>query len=237
VRAIDLGLQDRTAIVCGASSGLGLACAEALAAEGANVVMVARRERLLRKEAQRIGGHPVVSDVRDPAMAEVAVQAAIARFGALDVIVATDMDATAVQDAVELLLLPVVRLVRAGLPHLVASDQGRIVLISSIAAREPLSTVALSSAVRPGVVGYLKTLSRELGPHGVTVNCVGPGRFATDRLHEFGDARPSLDHIPLNRAGEPRELADLVTFLCSRRAGYLTGTFIPVDGGTSHSLM
>lgn len=247
---MDLGLEGRTAIVCGASAGLGLASAEALAAEGANVVMLARRGDVLEREAARIGGRAVAGDVREPADLERAVTAAVETFGGLDVLVpnsggppprhAVGMTAEEVQAAVELLLLPVVRLVDLALPHLRRSDQGRIVLISSIAVREPTRNIALTNAVRPGVVGYMKTLANELGPEGITVNAVAPGRIATARMQELygGDELAAQSAaIPLGRLGEPRELGDLVAFLASARAGYLTGTLVQVDGGLSRSLL
>jgi 3-oxoacyl-[acyl-carrier protein] reductase len=248
---MDLGLKGRTAIVGGASSGLGLASAEALAEEGANVVMLARREDLLEREAARIGGVPIAGDVRLPELLERAVDQAVGRFGGLDILVpnsggppgakAVEIGAQQVQEAVELLLLPVVRLVQLALPHLLKSDQGRIVLISSLAVREPSPHLVLTNSVRPGVVGYMKSLANELGAHGITVNSVGPGRLATPRLTElYGPGGPSpedLARIPAGRLGEPRELGDLVAFLCSRRASYISGTHIPVDGGLYRGLL
>jgi 3-oxoacyl-[acyl-carrier protein] reductase len=145
-----------------------------------------------------------------------------------------------VQSAVELLLLPVVRLVRLALPHLRASDQGRIVLIASLAVREPTPNLALTNAVRPGVVGYMKSLATELGPEGITVNSIAPGRLATPRMKELYGDGPSpeeLRQIPVGRLGDPRALGDLVAFLCSSRASYITGTLIPVDGGLGRSLL
>ncbi|HET8607468.1 MAG TPA: SDR family oxidoreductase [Gaiellaceae bacterium] len=247
---MDLGLRGRTAIVGGASSGLGLACAQALAEEGANVVAFARRGELLEREAERIGAVPVVADVREPADLERVVQTAVERFGGVDVLVpnsggpppstATELDADSVQSAVDLLLKPVVRLVGLALPHLLASDQGRIVLIASLAVREPTRNLALTNSVRPGVVGYMKSLATELGPRGITVNSVGPGRLATARMQElYGDGPPAeeLRQIPVGRLGDPRELGDLVAFLCSSRASYITGTLIQVDGGLARSLL
>jgi 3-oxoacyl-[acyl-carrier protein] reductase len=248
---VDLGLRGRTALVCGASSGLGLAAAEALAEEGANVVMLARRAEVLEREAGRIGGRAVVGDVREPADLERAVRTAVDEFGGLDILVpnsggppparATELTPELVQEAVELLLLPVVRLVQLALPHLLASDQGRIVLIASLAVREPVPNLALTNSVRPGVVGYMKSLARELGPEGITVNSVAPGRLATARMQElYGDRGPApeeLAQIPVGRLGEPRELGDLVAFLSSSRASYITGTLIQVDGGLARSLL
>jgi 3-oxoacyl-[acyl-carrier protein] reductase len=248
---MDLGLNGRTAIVCGASSGLGLAVAEALAEEGAQVVMLARRRDVLEAEAQRLGGLAVAGDVRDPDDLERAVRTAVETYGSIDILVpnsggppaskADEIDAGQVQEAVDLLLLPVVRLVTLALPHLLESDQGRIVLVSSLAVREPVPNLALTNAVRPGVVGYMKSLANELGPKGITVNSVAPGRIATARMTElYGPDGPPADEIakiPARRLGEPRELGALVAFLCSSRSGYVSGTHIPVDGGLHHGLL
>jgi 3-oxoacyl-[acyl-carrier protein] reductase len=246
---VDLGLSGRTALVCGASSGLGLASAEALAEEGASVVMVARRARLLEQEAARIGGLAVAGDVTNPADLKQAVAATIDRFGDLDILVwnsggpppgaALDATPERLEDAVSLLLLPAVRLVELCLPHLERSGSGRVIAISSLVVKEPSTHLALSNAVRPAVIGWLKTLSRELGPRGITVNSVAPGRFATARLEQLYPEGPSpaqLAEIPLGRWGLPRELGDVVCFLASDRARYLTGQTLVVDGGLSNAL-
>jgi len=245
---MNLGLQGRTALVTGASSGLGLASAEALREEGANVVMFARREPLLREVAGRIGATPVTGDIRLPGDLEVAVQTALDTFGTLDVVVlngggpplgaAQGLNEESVLDAFELLMRPVVRLVDLALPHLRASGQGRIISISSVSVREPIPNLALSNAIRPGVWGYLKTLSRELGRDAITVNAVAPGQIATARLKEVYGGEPppaQSEAIPLGRFGEPREVGAIVCFLASAQASYLTGCLIPVDGGVSRS--
>ena len=246
---MDLGLAGRTALVLGASSGLGLASARALREEGAGVVMLARRQMLLSEEAERIGATAVVGDVRRSSDLEAAVRTAVDTHGGLDILVlggggppaggAADVTEESIQRSVSLLLSPVVAAVNAALPHLRASGQGRIISISSVSVREPVDGLALSNAVRPGVWGYLKTLSRELGPDGITVNLVAPGRIATARLTELfgGDPPPAAaDGIPVGRLGRPEELGSVVCFLASARASYLNGVLIPVDGGLSRAL-
>ena len=233
----------------GASSGLGLASAEALAAEGANVTIVGRRREVTEREAERIGALAVRGDVTVPRDLERAVEQTLAAFGGLDVLVwnsggpppgtALDVTPESIEHAVELLLQPLVRLVHLCLPHLAASDAGRILAVTSIAAKEPVPHIALSNAIRPGVTGWLKTLARELGPQGITVNCVAPGRFGTARLEQLYPGGPSdadLADIPLRRWGEPREFGDVVCFLASARARYVTGQTIVVDGGLQQAL-
>ena len=246
---MDLGLDGRTALVLGASSGLGLASAEALREEGANVVMLARRDEPLREHAQRLGATAVPGDVRERADLLRAVETAVRAHGGLDVLVlngggppagtAQSTDEDAVRLAVELLLTPVVTLTRAALPHLRAGGQGRIISIASITVHEPVPNLALSNAVRPGVWGYLKTLADEVAADGVTVNAVAPGRIFTARTRAlFGEQPPAseIETIPLRRYGTPRELGDVVCFLASRQASYLTGIIVPVDGGLRRSL-
>jgi 3-oxoacyl-[acyl-carrier protein] reductase len=233
----------------GASSGLGLASAEALAAEGANVTLVGRRRDLLEREAERIGGLAVRGDVTVPRDLERAVEQTVAAFGGLDVLVlnsggpppgtALDVTPEALEQAVELLLQPAVRLVHLALPHLAANNAGRVIAITSIASKEPVAHIALSNALRPALAGWLKTLSREVGPQGITVNCVAPGRIATARLEQLYPGGPSeqdLADIPLRRWGEPQELGDVVCFLASDRARYVTGQTIVVDGGLQRAL-
>ena len=246
---MELELNGRTALVMGASSGLGLASAQALREENANVVMLARREALLRQEAERIGATAVVGDVHNTADLERAVQEAVHTYGGLDILVlngggpppgsATEVSEDSIQQSVSLLLKPIVAAVNAALPHLRACGRGRIISISSVSVREPVDGLALSNAVRPGVWGYLKTLARELGQDGITVNLVAPGRIATARLTElFGGDPPATAAagIPVGRLGQPEELGSVVCFLASARASYVNGVLIPVDGGLTRSL-
>jgi len=247
---MDLGLEGRTAIVCGASSGIGLAIAESLSAEGANVAMFARRRDLLEREAERLGGLPVRGDLTNPKDLARLVETTIEAFGGIDVLVnngggpprttamsVTDED---VETAVELLLLSAVRLTNLCLPHLRASGRGRVINITSSSVKEPIDNLALSNSIRPGVVGWAKTLAREIGPDGVTVNSIAPGRIETERLAEvFVNRSPDeeLATIPLRRFGQPIEIGDVVCFLASERASYVTGAVIAVDGGLTRSLL
>jgi 3-oxoacyl-[acyl-carrier protein] reductase len=247
---MELGLAGRTAVVCGASAGIGLACAESLAAEGANVAMLARRRDVLEREAERLGALAVRGDVTDPKHLELLVARTLEAFGGIDVLVlnsggpprtsAADITDEQLEDAVGLLLLSSLRLVRLCRPHLEASGRGRVVAITSSSVKEPIDGLALSNAIRPGLVGWLKTLARELGPAGVTVNAVAPGRVATERLREVypdGPTEADLAAIPLRRVALPRELGDVVCFLASDRAAYVTGTTIAVDGGLTRGLL
>jgi 3-oxoacyl-[acyl-carrier protein] reductase len=246
---VDLGLKGRTALVTGASSGMGLATAESLAAEGANVSMFARRRELLEREADRIGALAVRGDVTLPEHLERAVSQTLKAFGGIDILIwnsggpppgpATEITPESLEEAVELLLAPAVRLVQLCLPHLRKSEGGRIIGITSIAAKEPTDHLSLSNTIRPGVTGYFKSLSRELGPDAITVNCVAPGRIATARLEQLypeGPTPEQLAEVPCGRWGEPREFGDVVCFLASERARYVSGQTIVVDGGAQRFL-
>jgi 3-oxoacyl-[acyl-carrier protein] reductase len=247
---MELGLSGRTAIVCGASEGMGLAIAEALAAEGANVAMFARRREVLEPEAERIGALAVRGDVTNPADLKRLVDRTLAAFGGIDVLVnnsggpprtpAVGLTDEQVEQTVELLLLSAIRLTRLCLPQLERSGHGRVINIASSSVREPIDGLALSNSVRPGVIGWAKTLAREVGPKKITVNSIAPGRIETARLAEAFAGKPraeDLEQIPLRRFGAPREVAHVVCFLASDAAAYVTGTVIPVDGGLTRGLL
>jgi 3-oxoacyl-[acyl-carrier protein] reductase len=247
---MDLELDGKTAIVCGASQGIGLAVSEVLAEEGANVAMFARRREVLEREAERIGALAIRGDVTNPQDCERLVRRTVEAFGGIDILVnnsggpprgpALEVDEEALETAVALLLTSVVRLTNLCLRFLRKSDAGRIVNIASSTVREPTDHLALSNAVRPGVIGYAKSLATELGPDGITVNSIAVGRIETERLAESFKRRSradSINEIPLKRFGSPRELAEVVAFLASARAGYVTGTTIPVDGGLTRGLL
>ena len=227
---MDLGLNGRSAVVLGASQGMGLAIAEALVAEGARVTMFARRVDVVEREAAAVGAVGVAGDLTSATDLERLVTTATSAHDGIDILVlngggpppgaaatATAADVTA---AVELLLLPHVRLVGLCLPHLRASGRGRIIAIESTSVKEPIPNLALSNAVRPGVVGWLKTLSRELGPDGITVNTIAPGRIDTERLQgplrRDGPPTEALALIPARRVGSRRRSEQQPAF--SRRS-------------------
>jgi 3-oxoacyl-[acyl-carrier protein] reductase len=245
---MDLGLKGKTAIVSGASSGMGLAVAEVLAAEGADVVMVARRAGVLAEHAARIGAHAIAADMSLPDEPARVVAEAVERFGGVDIVLwngggprpssALDLTAEDVVEAARLVLLPLIRLVQAGVPHLRRSSSGRILAVTTNGVREPTPHMAASNAVRPGIHGYLKALATELGPDGITVNTLAPGRIATprrDAVYPDGVPQSLAEEIPLRRWGTVEEFADVAAFLASPRASYVTGTATYVDGGLTRS--
>ncbi len=224
---------------------MGLAVAEALAHEGANVAMFARRRDLLEREADRLGALAVRGDLIVPKDLVRLVEQTVGAFGGIDILVnngggppagpAAGTTDHAIEGAVELLLLSAIRLTNLCLPYLEASGRGRIVNIESSSVRAPLDDLALSNAVRPGVVGWMKTLAREVGPKRITVNTIAPGRIDTERLRSVSGGDISL--VPLGRVGEPAEIAAVACFLASDGAGYVTGAVIPVDGGLTRNLL
>lgn len=247
---LSVDLSGRTAIVCGASSGMGLAVAEELARAGANVSMFARRRELLEREAERIGALAIVGDLTSPADLEKLVEQTAAAHGGVDILVnngggpppghALDIGDESLGEALSLLLFSAVRLTNLCLPHIRRSGAGRIVNIASSSVREPIDNLALSNTVRPGLIGWAKTLAREVAADGVTVNSIAPGRIDTERLQQLYRTRSreaDLAQIPLGRLGKPREVAALVAFLASDQAAYITGALIPVDGGAGRGLL
>ena len=236
---MDLGLKGRSAVVTAASKGLGRACAEALVGEGAQVFISSRDPASIESTAKHINAAGwLASDVSKPGEPERLVAAAITRLGGLDVLVinaggpppgtfqSTPLESWDV--AFQLTLMSAVRLVKAALPHLKHSDQGRVVFITSISVRQPIPILVLSNSLRAAVTGMAKTLSRELGPDRITVNCLAPDGILTDRLRELG-ASPSS---PLGRFGDPAEFAAACAFLCSSQAAFITGQTLGVDGGS-----
>jgi len=248
---VDLGLKGRRALVTAASKGLGRACARALAAEGARVFISSRDAALLEKVANDMGAagwH--AADMSVAGGPESAVEAAAATLGGLDILIvnaggppAANFQGTSLENwdtAHRLTLMSAVRLIKSALPHLKQSDQGRIVIVTSVSVRQPIPHLVLSNSVRAAVTGMAKTLSREIGPDGITVNCLAPDAVLTDRLRYLAPAgvdveehlKRSAEAVPLRRMGDPTEFGATCAFLCSKQAGFITGQTIGVDGGT-----
>jgi 3-oxoacyl-[acyl-carrier protein] reductase len=236
---VDLGLDGRRALVTAASRGLGRACAEALAGEGASVFIASRNEQAIREAAQAIGAAGFrAADVARGEEAEEVVRHAVERLGGLDILVVNaggpppgTFESTELADwekAYHLTLMSAVRLTRAALDSLKAGGQGRVVNITSTSVREPIANLLLSNAMRAAVTGLAKTLASEVARFGVTVNNIAPGRIDTARSRQLG---ATADGVPMDRLGEAHELGALCAFLCSKQAGYITGQTIAVDGG------
>lgn len=241
---MDLGLRDRRALVTAASKGLGRACAETLIAEGAQVFISSRNPEATARDIGAAGW--LAADLGDAGEPSRLVEAAAGELGGLDILVensgpppvgtfqSTSIDAW--QTGFDLTLMSAVRLVAAALPHLKRSNQGRIVFITSISVRQPLPNIVLSNALRGGVTGLAKTLSRELAPDRITVNCLAPDAILTDRLGQLAGSAEGVkawaERAPMKRLGEPSEFGAACAFLCSRQAGYITGQTLGIDGGS-----
>ncbi len=241
---MDLGIAGRGAAVAAASSGLGLAAATALAAEGARVVICGRRESRLADAAQHVGHDctPVVCDVSDAAGGTRFVELAAEILGDIDILVTNSggpppgtfasIGVDEYPAALELNLMSVVAMCKAAVPAMTQRGWGRIVAITSLAVRQPMANLILSNTARAGATGMLKTLAREVAEHGVTVNSVQPGLHRTPRITQlYGD-----DEID-GPIGDADDFGAVVAFLCSEHAKFLTGAQIHVDGGAYAALL
>ena len=236
---MELGLSGRVALVCGSTRGIGRAVADALAKEGAKVAINGRTNA------------PFAADVSVPEQAVGLVERVAKEFGRLDILFCNaggppagafkDQPADAWQRAIELNLLSTINLARTAVPIMQKARWGRIVCLVSIAAKQPLPGLILSTTARAGVLGFAKALSDEVATDGITVNCINPGFIATERVEELQKAKPDMmkqmvAQIPMKRIGTPDELAAAVTFLASERASYITGAALQVDGGFIRSI-
>src|SRR6267142_997372 len=257
---METGLKDRVAIVAASSQGIGRATAEAFAVEGCRVAMCARNREALNTAAETIRSQYQTEvlaepfDVTDPTAVRDFVNAVVQKFGSADICVtnaggppAKGFLATTIEEwkrAVDVNFMSVVHFAHEVIPHMQKKKWGRILTITSVSTKQPVPDLVLSNAVRAAVVGLVKSLANEFGKDGILVNNVGPGFTATGRLKELARARSSgsgkseqeilegwAADAPLQRLGEPRELADTVVWLASERASYITGQTVLVDGG------
>lgn len=262
---MELGLRGKVALVAAASRGLGRAVAEELAAEGASLVLCARGEKLLeevgREIRRRTGGRVVgvPADLSKTEAVERLFREALEHFGRIDILVTNvggppaaqfeELGREAWEAATALLLTSVLDLTRLALPGMKKNRWGRILNITSIAAKQPVGNLILSNSLRAAVTGFAKTLADEVAPFGITVNNILPGYTRTERVEQLArtiaekegiapaeaQARWTAE-IPMRRLGEPPEFAALAAFLVSERASYITGSSIAVDGGWIRSL-
>ena len=248
---MDLGLEGRVTLVTGASKGLGRAIAAALVAEGARVAISSRSRERIEATAAEIGARGLVHDSSDLDGVPALVESVEGELGPIDVLVANTGGPPAGADPLgfsrqqweaayrELVLAPMA-LITAVVPGMRQRGFGRVVSVGSSAVREPIPGLVLSNSHRAGLLGALKTLSREVARDGVTINSVLPGRIATDRIVEMSGSREAAEEaarsqVPAGRLGTPEEFAAVATFLCSARASYVTGTAVLVDGGLTQS--
>jgi len=267
---MDLGLKGRTALVSAASKGIGLAVAKELAAEGCSIAICARGREALDNAVEELcdiaataGGAKITGNIADLTKKD-DIQTLFSKveteLGSPDILVVSaggppsgGFDKITDEEwerSIRLTLLSAVQLTRCVLPGMKKREWGRIIFLTSVSVKEPIDNLMLSNAIRPGVIGFAKTLSREVGSFNITVNCIAPGYTATNRLKELANALAERDgkeasavfdmwssSTALGRVGEPEEIAALAAFLASERAGYITGTTIQVDGGTVRSLL
>ena len=262
---MDLGLKGRGVIVAASSQGMGRAAAELFAREGAQVAMCARTEKTLKEAADQIRsetGAEVYAeplDVTDGPAVQRFVEQVVKRFGRVDVCVANaggppaknflSISTDEWRKAVELNFLSVVHMAKAVIPYMQRHRWGRIITITSVSVKQPIDELIMSNSVRAAVVGLVKSLSNEFGKDGILVNNVAPGYTATERLQELAGTRALAagvsseeiyqrwaTEIPVRRLANPKEVADVILWLASERASYITGQTLLVDGGIYRGL-
>ena len=250
---MDLGIDGRVALVMGASKGIGRGIAAALATEGAKVAMASRSAERIEAAAEEIEGEtvPLVADSADLERLAALPDEVAGALGPVEILVVNtggpplggsmDNPREEWEAAYRTLVLAPKVLVEAALPAMRERRWGRIANVASSSIREPIPYLALSNVHRMATMGFFKTLASEIAADGVTVNTVATGRFATDRLAaNWGSweemERGASEGVPAGRLGQPEEFGDLVAFLCSERAAYLTGAVIPLDGGMLRSV-
>lgn len=248
---MELGIRGKTALVMGASRGIGRAIAEGLISEGVKTIISARNIDDLEKTAKEIGAGFIQADTSVAGSGTSLVEEVIKKYGPVDILIvntggpaSSGFDNTgndAWQEGFQSLFLSSVDAMRACLAHMKEQKWGRIGFITSIAAKEPVPNLIVSNAIRAGVHGLINSISKEYAPYGITVNAVMPAYALTDRLsHLVQKSGLDLDKIsltiPARRVGDPKEVADLMVFLMSEKASYITGQAISCDGGLAHSI-
>ena len=247
---MDLSLVGKRALVTGASSGLGLGCAQALAAEGAIVTMVARTEERLVAAAGTIRElvHTQVGDLSNLAGIAALVAQAEQAMGGIDIVIANaggppagnfaSITMEQYDEAIRTNLLATIALCQASVPGMRSRGWGRVIAITSTSVREPIGNLILSNTARAGLTGFLKTLASEVAIDGVTVNSLQPGSHQTDRLAKLygGDLSAVAKETPTGTLGDAGDFGRIAAFLCSDSAKFITGSAIPVDGGATRNL-
>ena len=257
---MELDLRNRTALVCGASQGLGFAIAAALAQEGCKVGLLARKAAQLDGHERDLGAHGLDAVARPADMGDWAsVEAALKRFGMPDILVnnsggpppvdVTKVDPDLWRSQFEAMVLNQMRLTEAVLPHMRSKGFGRILSVASTSIVEPFASLAISNSLRAALAGWMKTLSGQVAADGVTVNMLLPGSFATERIDSLNTREASARglsvaqvvsessaEIPVGRYGDPKEFAAVAAFLASPKASYVTGQMIRIDGGATRSI-
>jgi len=263
---MDLGLKGKIALVTGASAGLGFAVAAALAAEGTAVVINSRSADNLKSAAGKIKNqtgidpYMVDGDLSQPDAAEAIVEKAKTLAGPIDILVSNaggppagkflEVDKEAWIKASDLTLHSAINLTRAVIPGMIEKKWGRVIYITSVAVKQPIDNLLISNTLRAGLTGFAKSISIDLGKHGITVNTVCPGYTETERLVHLAEVESASSgksipeiyagwaaSVPAGRLGQPEELGSLVAFLASEKAAYVNGTTIQVDGGYIKGLL
>ena len=266
---MELGLRGRVAVVCAASQGLGKAVAIGFARQSTHVVICSRDAKRLRTAAKEIAAEnpsgssrvvPVVADVTKPRDIKKLIATAAREFGRIDILVTNaggppvaqflDLDDEAWEKGIALNLRSTIRCIREVFPHMQKRKWGRIINITSIAAKQPINDLVISSTVRPGILGLTKVLANQYGREGILINTVAPGYILTARQREISTSRAAkagvtveeymknLAHdVPVGRYGDPEELANVIVFLGSECSSYINGATISVDGGLSKGLL
>ena len=244
---MDLHIKGKRALVTGSSKGLGRAIAAGLAAEGVNVAICSRNKDAVAKTASELKVEGFISDLSQTGAAETLITEVNTKLGGIDILVAntggpppTVFDGTSdaqFRAAFENLFMSTVQMIRLALPGMKQRKWGRIMVVTSVAAEEPLDGLTISNALRPALHGLYNSLSREVGKYGITVNCLMPGSTATDRLKDFPYDQDEVGRtIPAGRLGRPEDFGAVATFLASEQAGYINGQAIAVDGGMLRSI-